>query len=288
MAHFEIMENFTKVPNEVFLIIKYVNNSSYIILIHIVRQTIGYGKKSDGISLSQFVEATRFSKRQIVKSIDELKNHRIIKVTKQTQKNGGKSYNRYELNLKGIDTLVNSMHKGSELNAQGVVNSMHKGSELNAHTKDNRQNTIEQKKRERLNPSFLYFKFSDSLKAKKTDEYLAHLIAESEYIKSETAFKIAIKKKLAREDKEQLQDFEEWYLNDECTKLLEAYKGTKVLHATKGLLEIKSIYTYFNTSGYNKDNYIYMSFVGRKEEDKEVMGFKNSTELERFIKDNEY
>jgi len=133
----------------------------------------------------------------------------------------------------------------------------------------------------------LYFKFSDSLRAKKTDEYLEHLVAESGYIKSETAFKIAIKKKLAKEDKEQLQDFEEWYLSDECSKLLKAYKGSQVLNGLKGIMEVESIYPYFNTTGYNKENYIYIKLIGKKE-DYEIIGFKSNSELEEFIKENEY
>jgi len=142
---FEILDNFTKTPNVIFVIMKFTTGSEYKIVLHIVRQTMGYNKKSDGISISQFVESTGLSMRQVNNSIKSLKEKKIINVTGQTQKNGGKSYNRYSINMKGVNTLVQKLHKGTAKNAQGVLQKLHKGSAENAHTKENRQNTIKQK-----------------------------------------------------------------------------------------------------------------------------------------------
>jgi len=286
METFEILDNFTKVPNVIFLIIKHINKSSFVVLIHIVRKTIGYNKKSDGISISQFSDDTGLSPRQVNNSIKELKEKKIIRVSGQTHKNGGKSYNRYEINIKGINTLVQSLHKGSATNAQGVVQSLHKGSATNAHTKDNRQNTIEQKKRERYKESEnnTFFLLSENMQKKYLDEYIVHLINAQEYIRSETAFKLKIKKKIFAKDIDQLQDFEEWYLLLKCEELKRKYVGNRILEDSV-TFEIESIYPYFKTNGYNEDYNLYINFVDLKDEDNSMRrGFNTVEELEEHIK----
>jgi len=87
-------EAFTKIPN-IILDDTTLNVYERAILIHIARQTIGYGKKSDGISLSQFVKATSISKDKIIRTIADMKKKKLLNVTKQTAASGGKSYNRY-------------------------------------------------------------------------------------------------------------------------------------------------------------------------------------------------
>jgi len=74
------------------------------ILIHIARQTIGYGKKSDGISISQFVKATSISERKVRRVIKNLKENSYIIVTNQSLSNGGKSFNRYSLQKSPSET----------------------------------------------------------------------------------------------------------------------------------------------------------------------------------------
>ena len=289
---FEILDNFTKTPNVIFVIMKFTSGSEYKIVLHIVRQTMGYNKKSDGISISQFVEATGVSSTQVKKAITALKEKKIINVTGQTQKNGGKSYNRYSINLKGVNTLVQKLHKGTAENAQGVLQKLHKGSAENAHTKENRQNTIEQKKRERergeKNKDFLFLKLSDNLRAKKTDEYIKHLINESEYIKSKTAFNITIRNKLNKGNREQLEDFEKWYLKTECERLEKKHKD-KMLAYNFGTYEVEHIYPYFNTVDYVTNYYIYMSLIDvRDKSHKEIKGFNSNASLEDFIKEYEH
>ena len=243
MESFEILENYTKVPNEVFLIVKFMKPSSYIVLIHIVRKTVGFNKKSDGISISQFVEATGLSKRQIINSIAELKELKVINITRQTHKNGGKSYNRYKLNLKGITTLVQNLHKGGADNAQGVVQNLHKGSADNAHTKDNRQNTIEQKKRESS-----FFVLTDELIEKYTSSYVQSLISSSPNLKNAKAYEIALKKKISSKNKTQLEDFDKWLLELTATNLTARYKEHEIIFDEK-LFKIVEIITYLKFNG---------------------------------------
>jgi len=292
---FQIVDDYTKTPNACFIIMVFMTGSAFKVFMHIIRQTIGYNKKSDGISISQFVEHTGVSATQIKKALTELKELKVITVKSQTAKSGGKSYNRYSLNMKGINTLVSKRNKGSVKstqghsrktakgtaeNDQGHSRKTAKGTAENDHTKDNRQNTIEQKKRER--EGSIFFSFSDNLQKKYLDEYINHLIADSEYIKNETAFKIAIKKKFDKLDKNQLQDFEEWYLNEECKRLTSKYTGTDLFIGE--FVEIRSIYPYFNTKGYNDSFKFYMDF---EESKTNPLGFNSITELEEFIEQNE-
>ena len=59
---------FTKVPNSIFDI-EGLNIYERLVLLYIIRKTIGFNKKSDGISLSQFVKFTGASKPTIIKAI---------------------------------------------------------------------------------------------------------------------------------------------------------------------------------------------------------------------------
>jgi len=154
---FQIIDDFTKTPNACFIIMIFMTGSAYKVFMHIVRQTIGYHKKSDGISISQFTEHTGVSNRQVQEAIKQLQELKVITVKSQTAKSGGKSYNRYSLNMKGINTLVQKLPKGIAKTAKGVQQKSPKGIAKTANTKENRQNTIEQKRREReRGASFFY------------------------------------------------------------------------------------------------------------------------------------
>ena len=91
-------EAFTKVPN-IILDDTTLNVYEKAILVHIARQTIGYGKKSDGISLSKFAEFTGMGISKVKTTIVDLKKKKYIKYLQQTAPTGGKSYNRYSLTL---------------------------------------------------------------------------------------------------------------------------------------------------------------------------------------------
>ena len=90
--------NYTKIPNWI------LDNSEleldpyeFAILMHILRRTIGFGKKSDGIAFSQFAEATKMSRSSVIRTIEKLRKKRVIQVKKQRAKDGGDSFNRYSL-----------------------------------------------------------------------------------------------------------------------------------------------------------------------------------------------
>ena len=70
---------FTRIPNYI-LDDNTLDVYEFRILAHIARQTIGHEKKSDGISLSQFVDATGISKKKIIKTIKSLEDKGHIKL----------------------------------------------------------------------------------------------------------------------------------------------------------------------------------------------------------------
>ena len=280
MAHFEILENYTKVPNEVFLMVKFMKPSSYIIIMHIVRKTVGFNKKSDGISISQFVEATGLSKRQIINSIAELKKLKIIKVIGQTQKNGGRSYNRYEMNFKTITTLVQNLHRGSADNAQGVVQNLHKGSADNAHTKDN--NTKDNRTKEERENTFLIL--TPELTEKYTSSYVQSLLSSNANLKNKKAYEITLRKKIRSSNKTQLEDFDKWLLNLLASKLSNAYKGKNILFRDKHY-QIKGVSDYTElTEVY--DGYMFIVSISSAEDGTLTkVKTKDSESLEHFIKE---
>ena len=120
-----IVDNFTKVRNDVFLVMYYLSGAEVKILFWIYRQTEGYGKKSDGISISQFSEKTGVSKRQVTRAIESLKDKKLIKVKAQKNKNGANYLNRYEINYKAVENLVSKRHNCSVKKAQGLVSKRH-------------------------------------------------------------------------------------------------------------------------------------------------------------------
>jgi len=71
-------KNYTQVPN-IILDDTTLNVYEFRIMVHIARQTIGYGKKSDGISLSQFVKATGISKDKCLRIIASMKKRSLSK-----------------------------------------------------------------------------------------------------------------------------------------------------------------------------------------------------------------
>ncbi|QOP42494.1 replication protein [Sulfurimonas sediminis] len=281
----ELIENFTKVPNECFYVMRFVNGSTYKIYFLIVRKTFGYNKKSDGISISQFVKETGVSQTQVKKSINELKELKLIRVLGQTKKDGGKSYNRYSINLKAIDTLGQKVSKGRAESDQGV------GQKVSI------QNTIKQKKREikakKTNFSKTALTLADIFRDedenqinKHIENYLDYLVSVQEYVKNKNAFKIAVKRKINKGVNEQLEDLEEWYLSMMCKKFEERYKGETIIYNSE-FLEVLMVYPYFRTEGFNRDDYIFIG-IGTKEQietdEYATLKMSNFKELEIFLK----
>ena len=114
-------------------------------LVLISRKTVGWGKRTDGISYSQFVDALGVSKNTIIKALRSLETKGLIVIESSLSASGGHSFNRYSFSDLVVDKanigriggsksergVVQEMNKGSSANEQGVVQEMNKGSSAN-------------------------------------------------------------------------------------------------------------------------------------------------------------
>ena len=124
---------FTRIPNNIIDNLK-LNPYQFQILSIIIRKTDGWCKTEDGISLSQFEKLVTFTKKTIIKSINELIDLDLIeKKVNYNKKNKNYSYSIYKISQKLINKnncgVVEEIHKGSVLDTQG-------GSVQDTHTKE--------------------------------------------------------------------------------------------------------------------------------------------------------
>ena len=93
-----------------------------IILVHIIRKTIGWGKTSDGISISQFALDLGISKNTVIKSIKSLCERGFITKIKTKKINGAQSFNRYEIS----QSIVDQVNGESECESETDTNKQEK------------------------------------------------------------------------------------------------------------------------------------------------------------------
>ncbi len=186
-------EIFTKVPN-IILDDTLLDVYERSILIHIARKTIGFGKKSDGISLSQFTLATGISKPKVIRTIAELTKKRLIKVVKRTIPGKGKTFNRYTL------SLVSHRHQlVSDRDYPSISQTPPLVSDRDI------QKKIEQKKIDKRGEREGISSISD----KEINGFLSHL-EETEPIRSPQAYRIKIIKELKNSESVTTKAFQEW------------------------------------------------------------------------------
>ena len=198
----DVLDKYTKVPNTVIETMSILSGSTFKVLLWIVRQTVGYGKKSDGISISQLSKHTGVSPRQINNSINELKELKFISIIHQKSNDGGNSYNRYSINLKAITTHMQKVHKGNAENAQGPMQKVHT------------QKTIIQKKREKD-----FFSFSEET----VEAYINYLL-NTENVKNKTAYSVKIKKQIRANDMATVEALKKWLPLHKAEMFYKRYK----------------------------------------------------------------
>lgn len=112
----------------------------------VTRQTTGWQKTSDHISISQFMTKTGKSRNTVIKGCNELEQlGLIVKITDESKSS------EYTLNLSKICTSsksepVQNVNGGSSKSEQEVVQNLTKGSSKSEHTKDTIQKTIKNTK----------------------------------------------------------------------------------------------------------------------------------------------
>ena len=239
----------------------------YRILMFIAEKTIGYNKKIDGISLSQFMTNTGISKPKITQTIEQLKKKKLITVRKQKHKNGGDTYNRYS--LKG----VNDIYTGSKQDLHGGVNDVYT------------QNTIIQNMRERIlfDEDNIFHTLTEHEQEREANAYADYVSMDA---KRPEAYKAKIMKQIRRDHPETLEAFQAWYLKKTCVALTAQYGGR-----SSGRYKIESIYPYTDTKGYadgdayEKEHLFYVQFKGAGEDKVQVLGADSYQALKALLDD---
>ena len=235
------------------------------ILFILLRQTVGYKKKSDGISYNQFSRKAGLSRRKTIQVIDDLIAKRLIKRKRQKSKRGDADYNRYSLNFENIlsKKVVHEMHYRSAGDAPGVVHEMHP--QLNNLTS----------KRERTGcDDFVFAGMSEREFEREVEDFLEHI---SIHAVSPSAYKRKVRRKIYRCETETMKEFERHYLKKTCNALREKYAGEFVAGA-----EITEIYSYLDTEGFNS-SYKFLMKV-RLNRGAFIFGFASRQDLEAAIR----
>ena len=259
-------QNFTKIPN-MLLDDKSLDVYEVRVLLHIARQTIGYGKSSDGISLLQFHDATGISISKVKMIINSLQNKKLIKVKHQTKKDGGKSYNRYSLTHSHEVAIPQPRHDQGHSHDMAI------------------QKKIEQNMRERIlfGEDNIFHSLTEHEQEREAKAYADYVSMDA---KRPEAYKAKIMKQIRREHPETLEAFQAWYLKKTCTALTAQYGGR-----SSGRYEIESIYPYTDTKGYaNSDTYekehlFYVQFKGAGEDKAQVLGADSYQALKALLDD---
>lgn len=115
MANPQCENGYTKISNEILEALAKIqlNGNSRRVLDVIFRKTYGYNKKSDRISLSQFVKYTNIDRTNICRAINKLKNMKLIIVI---QNEDG---NTYQFQKNNDEWVVAKLPLGSGKTASG-------------------------------------------------------------------------------------------------------------------------------------------------------------------------
>jgi len=81
-----VSPNYTQFPNDILDNISLFSESEFKVLSKIVRNTFGWGRRSDFISTSQICEATGLSNRSVINAVRELENKGMIEVNRRQRK----------------------------------------------------------------------------------------------------------------------------------------------------------------------------------------------------------
>ena len=71
--------NYTQVPNELFDVLPLMREAELKVVLHAIRQTIGFHRESDAISLTQFEEATGLSRQGVIDGINDAEARGVLK-----------------------------------------------------------------------------------------------------------------------------------------------------------------------------------------------------------------
>jgi len=180
-----------------------LNTYEFRILTWIIRQTIGYGKKSDMISVSQFVNNTGISKSTVLKTLELLNTKGYIHVVKKTKPNGLGNSNRYSLNAKknGVPQTPNTKKNGVPQTPNMVCDT-------------------DIQKKERIEKEGESFIISEEEKR----SFIDHLKQTEENIRNPSAYEKKIRTQLNKNDDATIEMFHQWKEQQERAKAIQSFK----------------------------------------------------------------
>ena len=94
---------YTQVPDEVLdELLPRLGHAELKVLLFIVRQTFGWGKEYDSISLSQLTQGTQLHRKSVMRAVKGLEEKRILWVQRDKSKQGDAEINAYGLVVKDV------------------------------------------------------------------------------------------------------------------------------------------------------------------------------------------
>jgi hypothetical protein len=109
--------NYTQIPNMIFDLMPLMNDTELRVVLFIARQTFGWHKKRDKLSISQIMAGTGLSNGGVIAGVEAGIERGLIRRTAISKTNPRKGF-YYSL-------LVKSVHKACESSSQGLVNPVH-------------------------------------------------------------------------------------------------------------------------------------------------------------------
>lgn len=140
MANPQKENGYTAIANEIMdaLIDIRLPGEAMRILLIIIRQTYGWNKKSDKISLTQFIEKTRMQKPNIIRALKRLEKMNMIVIKKDTGKTSEYKLNKnHDLWSKGVSKQIPVSKQ-----TKSGINSDNKGVSNRLPTKESIKDTI--------------------------------------------------------------------------------------------------------------------------------------------------
>jgi phage replication O-like protein O len=118
--------NYTQTPNEIFDLMPDMDQSELRVVLVVCRQTFGWHKQRDRISLSQLIKATGLSRQGVLNGIEKAISRGLLKRKKVGQHPNGRPLHTYELIVKPVDQqpaeMVYSVDHDSQPSRPPIVN----------------------------------------------------------------------------------------------------------------------------------------------------------------------
>ena len=246
-----------------------IDHFEFVLAAILLKQTVLFKKKSDGISLSQWMQRSGLSKSKITLTLKSLQKKKVFKKQRQNSPKRGYSYSRYTL------TLAPEKDKGSTCEGQALVSE--KDIQVTDRTSKEREVPL-------LNP---YTK--DEI-----DAYINHL-QETEKVENRAGYARKIRDQLEQRDQATIEGLKDWIGQYRERVQAQERKKRQMIALIDDLVlrESQNSFTFRTRAGDEVDMSLHQALVqGRsiiakfKGKDSHVdIQFYSLSDLESFVKD---